>query len=354
MKQEKRNILLQSVKFDDKLVETNESIDFPYSAVLLQLNFSVFQYSNWFTKNFQYRINQNGPWINIESPSISIYRPSGNFDVFIRYMDKQENWSEPIKLCKVNVIIPFWKQWYFWTLILLGSLLFLFVLFQKSQKRIQDKLIYDNQILSLEQQMQNARMNPHFIFNVLNSIHRYVLMEETEKAEKYLMKFSKLMREILLSSKEGVIKIKQEYSILTKYLELEQLRYSHSFDYEIVFNVENTHNTIPSMMIQPFVENAILYFKPKLNAEKPFIKVEFISKNDVFVEVCVSNSGVPTKENLSKMEESNTTNAIGITRSRLSNYNKLKGTSVFGVNVKVIDASCTSIILKIPIIKNKN
>lgn len=347
-------VILKDILFDGEKISNSKNVNFPYNSNLLQLNFAVLQFNNWTGKKFQYRLSETSQWIDIESPSVSLFRPSGFFDVQIRYANSDLSWSKPFTLCHVEVILPFWKQWYFWTFILLGSLLSIVLIFQKSQRRIQEKLIYENQILSLEQQMQNARMNPHFIFNVLNSIHSYVLNEDTEKAEKYLMKFSKLMREILQSTKEGTILIKQEISILTKYLELEQLRYKDAFEYEIIYNFANTTNMIPSMMIQPFVENAILYFKPILNSEKSFIKVEFISQNDVFIEVCVSNSGIPTKENFAKMEGANITDAIGITRSRLNNYNKLNGSHVFGIEVEVLDNTSTSILLKIPIIKNKN
>ncbi len=345
-------IFLQSIKYDENLEKANKVIDFPAASVMLQLNFSVFQFNNWFSKNFQYRIGSNGSWVNIESPSISLYRPSGNFEVFVRYTDIQNNWSNPALLCTVNVKMPFWKRWYFWTLISFVALLIAFLFYQRTQKRIHDKHEFANQLLSLEQQIQNARMNPHFIFNVLNSIHSYVLSEEIEKADSYLMKFSKLMREILMSSKEGIITLKQECSILNKYLELEQLRHQNAFVYEIdIINVKNINCSIPSMMIQPFVENAVLYSQKRTNNERSKIKIQFALQNEDYLHVIITNSGVLSEESLEKMNLTNTKNAIGITRSRLENYKKLLNTDVFGIDVKIINKTLTSIDLIIPIME---
>ncbi len=346
----KVKVKLKNILFDGKLRKDSKSISFPYSSNLLQINFSVFQFSNWTGKKFQYRLNKTGQWIDIESPSISMFRPSGSFDVQVRYFNADLSWSNPFTLCHVDVILPFWKRWYFWTLISIVIMLIAFLFYQRTQKRIHDKLVYDNQMLSLEQQMQNARMNPHFIFNVLNSIHSYVLSEEIEKADSYLMKFSKLMREILMSSKEGIITIKQECSILNKYLELEQLRHQNAFLYEIdIINIKKINCSIPSMMIQPFVENAVLYSQKTANEEGSKIKIEFVLQTAEFLHVKITNSGAPSEENLEKMNLTNTKNAIGITRSRLDNYNKLLNTDVFGIDVQIINKTLTSIYLIIPI-----
>lgn len=342
---------LSGVEFDNESVGLSKKITFPHESTLLQLNFQVLQFGNWFSKQYQYKIGEDGNWVYIESPSISLYRPVGDFKVFIRYMDAQYKWSIPILLCDVNVAVPFWKRWYFWTIIGFGSLIILFLFYQRSQRRIHDKLIYQSQMLSLEQQMQNARMNPHFVFNVLNSIHSYVLNQELEKADVYLMKFSKLMREILMSTKEGVIKIEEEVSILKKYIELEQLRHQNSFEFNFTENEVNGKLSIPSMMIQPFVENAIIY-SDKKSQSKSFIEMSFKCVNESCFQVSIINSGIPSNEDFLKMQTSTTTNAIGITRKRLMYYNQLLQSTKFGVEIKIIDGISTAIILNIPVIKN--
>gem|GEM_PF-3413438 len=347
----KASVKLNEVEIDGEKRGEVSVIDFPYSANLLKIDFSVFQYSNWTGKKYQYRINENGEWIDIESPVISMYRPTGVLNFEVRYLNEDFSWSVPQKLCKVNVILPFWKSWYFLSIIVFFIFLSLFLMYERRQRKLHERLIYDNQLLSLEQQMQNARMNPHFIFNVLNSIHSYVLKEETAKADVYLMKFSKLMREILFSTKEGKIAVQHETSILTKYLELEQLRFNQSFDFEVIFREEMLGSMIPSMMIQPFVENAVLYSIQLENEPKMKITVHFEQLSISTLKVSISNSGIPTPEAQAKIKKVNTKNAIGITRKRLENYNKLFNSSDYGIELFVNDEKLTVIELKIPIVK---
>jgi len=104
-----------------------------------------------------------------------------------------------------------------------------------------------------------AQMNPHFIFNALNSIQQYILQGDVVEANRYLSKFSKLQREILLCSNQNFISMEKEIEILDSYLQLEQLRFGESFTYAISMTdeIDPAEIKIPPMMLQPFVENAI-------------------------------------------------------------------------------------------------
>lgn len=104
-----------------------------------------------------------------------------------------------------------------------------------------------------------AQMNPHFIFNALNSVQQYILQGNTEEANKYLSKFSRLQREILNHCDKPFISLSKEIEMLDMYLQLEQLRFNGSFDFEIKTNEELDEEEIkiPPMILQPFVENAI-------------------------------------------------------------------------------------------------
>lgn len=113
-------------------------------------------------------------------------------------------------------------------------------------------------IMRLEQKALKAQINPHFFFNVLNSLQGTILSEEPMVAYKYHTKFTKLMRLILMQSDQEGIALREEIEALQLYLELEQLRTGNAFDFEIVNDIQNKDNVIvPSMLLQPFVENAI-------------------------------------------------------------------------------------------------
>jgi sensor histidine kinase YesM len=111
----------------------------------------------------------------------------------------------------------------------------------------------------LEMQALRAQMNPHFIFNSLNSINRFILQNNKAPASEYLTKFSKLIRMILNSSANEAVSLAEDLEALRLYLELESLRYDNKFKYKIECDPEMDadHIQVPPMLMQPFVENAI-------------------------------------------------------------------------------------------------
>ena len=121
------------------------------------------------------------------------------------------------------------------------------------------KLESQKQLSELEMQALRAQMNPHFIFNCLSSINRFILKNETEEASDYLTKFSRLIRMVLNNSKKAFISLGRRTGKLRLYLDMERLRFKNSFDYSITYknsvDVENIF--IPPLLLQPFAENAI-------------------------------------------------------------------------------------------------
>lgn len=353
------DVLLKGVLFDGAHQKKTDALTFPSDANLLQIDFSVLQFDNWFSKKYQYRIGKQGQWVDLESPTISLYRPAGEFDVEIRYMDANFRWSDPARLCSVEVLVPFWMRWYFWTVIGIVLMLLSFFMYERRRNQINQRLMRENQILQLEQQMlmqqqqmEHARMNPHFVFNVLNSIHSYILHEETDQAEKYLMMFSRLMREILVKAKEGTITVSDERSVLEKYLELEQLRFKGKFRFELSVKPTDRHKIIPSMFVQPFVENAVLHGIAKASLHDAEIRVHFETESNQCMRVTISNSGVISEEDRVRLEQSGDKNAFGITKKRLANYNTLLKSELFGIALTVVNDQkpATLIILRIPIL----
>lgn len=108
-------------------------------------------------------------------------------------------------------------------------------------------------------QALRAQMNPHFIFNCLSSINRFILKNESQAASDYLTKFSRLIRMVLTNSKQDLITLDDELEMLRLYLEMERLRFKYSFDYNISFRNETDPENIfiPPLLLQPFAENAI-------------------------------------------------------------------------------------------------
>jgi len=153
-----------------------------------------------------------------------------------------------------------------------------------------EKLIkaeYENKLLELESQMLSSQMNPHFLFNSLNSIKYYAISKSPEETAKYISDFAKLMRQILQHSRSKFILLKEEISLLTMYIKIEQKRFDYSFQYTIDIDPEiNTRATlIPTMMIQPLVENAILHgLRHKIGDQQLSLKIRK-EKDQILVQI---------------------------------------------------------------------
>lgn len=145
-------------------------------------------------------------------------------------------------------------------------------------------------------QSLRREMNPHFIFNSLNSVNQFIATNNELEANQYLTRFSKLMRGVMENSAEDFISFQQELDLLQNYLALEKTRFSDKFDYEIhvddTFNMQNLQ--VPGMLIQPFLENAI-WHGLRYRTEKGFLKLSF-EKQDHHLKISIEDNGIGIEE----------------------------------------------------------
>lgn len=150
----------------------------------------------------------------------------------------------------------------FLLILLLSVILFRNIILKRKNEKLRNEKTQSDlkhKAAQLEMQALRAQMNPHFIFNCLSSINRFVLKNETEAASDYLTKFSRLIRMVLNSSNKTFITLIDEIDMLKLYMDMERLRFKNSFDYRISFtnSIDADNVFIPSLLLQPFVENAI-------------------------------------------------------------------------------------------------
>lgn len=146
-------------------------------------------------------------------------------------------------------------------LIFIGFFILFTVIFLLIYKRKQDRKrhVLALKKMEIEQRMIRSQMNPHFIFNALNSIQSYISTNSTYEAEVFLSKFSMLIRNILENSMNEFIDLDDEIETLTLYLELEKIRFNDKFEYTIEVKLPDPSIQIPPMLVQPFVENALVH-----------------------------------------------------------------------------------------------
>ena len=173
----------------------------------------------------------------------------------------------------------------------------------------------------LEIQALRSQMNPHFIFNCLNAINRFILSHETEAASDYLTKFSRLMRMIMNHSRHSLITLAEEVEILELYLGMEVLRFKNAFDYQI--SIDNGIDTddirIPPLLLQPFVENAIWHGLMH-KEERGLLSISMVVEDDTLV-CFIRDNGIGRKRAAqlkSKSAEKHKSMGLQITAERLA------------------------------------
>ncbi len=215
----------------------------------------------------------------------------GSYAFKLKVQSPDGVWSKPLTYT-FKVLPPWWRTWWF-MLTAVGCLVTLFYLiirWQKLQRQLErsekEKQVAEmkqknaelqHKTAELEMQALRAQMNPHFIFNSLNSVNMFILENNKSQASEYLSKFSRLVRLILHHSQESFIPLDRELEALRLYLELESLRFEKKFNYKIsVRDVDTMMAKVPPLVIQPYAENAIWHGLMQ-KKEKGHLEIEIYS-----------------------------------------------------------------------------
>jgi len=217
---------------------------------------------------------------------------------------------------------PWYKTWWFYALSGFFVFLIIYFTYKNRIKRIREKAHIQQKISELKLDALKAQMNPHFIFNAFNSLQKYILLQETTEALNYMSEFASLIRKTLDNSTEKEIRLSEEIEYLKTYLELEKIRVSN-LDYSITVDkmLDTEYLLIPPMLIQPFVENAILHGIRHLK-KQGMMKISF-EKDHLFLKVTIEDNGIGRKQSLEINQ-----------KNRLSHHSK--GTSITEQRIKLL------------------
>lgn len=240
--------------------------------------------------NYRYRLN-NGNWRYASQNTILLgeLRP-GDYLVEVEVLNSATNWIKAENNLTISIAKPFWQSPFFvLAIIIFISTLIGLILYGLSRRQIRREQLKDQlkmQMIELESKSVRSQMNPHFIFNSLNTLHRFILEENYANAESYLIRFSKLLRKLIESSTNDKISLKEEMNVLKGYMEIEQLRFSKGFKFDMENEVVSSEEVyIPFMLIQPFIENA-LWHGLMHKAEDRELNVSF-KRLDAFRILCI-------------------------------------------------------------------
>ena len=262
----------------------------------------------------------------------------------------------------IVVATPYYKQWWFrlGLFVLLTTILYSFYRYRINSIRNEEKLKskFNREIAEVRLSALRAQMNPHFLFNSLNSIKYFIIKHNTDEAAGYITKFSRLLRLILHNSKRTFVPLNDELDALGLYLELETLRFQGKINYvlEIDMTDEERQIFVQPLVLQPYVENSIKHgLQPK---EGPGILKVSIYKKSKWLMCVVEDDGIgrsASQKMRIKSELDNNSYGMQITDERLTLLKALEG---IGGNAEIMDlyesdgttSSGTRVVLQIPIL----
>lgn len=258
---------------------------------------------------------------------------SGDYVFALRARNEDGYVTEDYLKIPVQIETPFWRKTEFYVLLLVAGSLMLVLLFRWQTNRIRKKAKLTQQqteleknLIELEQKALRLQMNPHFIFNALNSIQGLIGTPNEKEARYYLAKFSRLMRQILDNSRNTTISLEDEIATLENYLLIEQFCNGNRFDYEIQMELETEANYVelPPMIIQPFVENAIKHgfkFHGEQAGKRGALLIRFLEKKEgILCEVKDNGIGRKAAFQLKEksMEVNHVSTGLNVTQERLA------------------------------------
>jgi len=328
-----------------------QPLRFKHNQNFFSIGFSAQAYTMAKEVRFRYRLKDFDDWTEVTGRRFANYTnvPGGDYVFQLQAANNEGLWNKKILELPIHVGTAYWRTWWFRIslLVLTGLAASWFYKFRLDQARKKQKLKseYEKKLANVEMSALLAQMNPHFLFNSLNSIDSYIIRNESKKASEYLNNFARLMRLILQNSRSNYISLKDELEALDLYLQMESLRFKNKFNYSIQVSetIDTSSIVLPPMLIQPYVENAIWHgLMHKSNGEEGKVELQLSKQQDALLCVIVDN-GIGRKKaaELKAQRHTNHKRSMGmqITEDRIEIINKLYN---INTTVKIYDVENTS------------
>lgn len=340
----------------------------PYYHNNLSFDFTGINFSNPDAVKYQWKLEgADKSWSPVSSQNSVNYSnlSAGHYTFMVKAANEDGVWNKNPVYLRFHIFPPFWLQWWFILLVIICVIILIIGLFRWRINRVrskaaeqQKKLQMEKEIVELEQKALRLQMNPHFIFNALNSIQSQIGTNNEQSARYYLAKFSRLMRQILDNSRNTSITLEEEINTLENYLLIEKFCNGDRFDYKITADesIEKDYVKIPPMLLQPFIENAIKHGLKYIEGKRGGIEVSF-SENNNMLECSVTDNGIGRKkaEELNKIskETYHKSTALIVTQERLGLLNqneKIKSLEIIDLYDDKGNATGTRVVVRIYLI----
>jgi ligand-binding sensor domain-containing protein len=325
-------------------ISFTSAVSLKHNENSISISFNPLCYTKPEKIKFMYQlVGHDDNWINSGNRNYISYTnlKSGDFDFRVKASNYDGVWNDEFTSLRIHIATPFYKAWWFITFVAIALFYIAYSIYRYRIKQIKEKeslrLKYTKELAEVEMKALRAQINPHFIFNSLNSINNYILKSDTKMASRYLVKFSQLVRNILNNSSSPYITLQEELQTIELYMLIEGMRFNNQFSYSIETDEDvNTGNiSIPSLLLQPYVENAIWHGLLHKDGEK-LIKIIVSKLNVDTIKIIIEDNGVgrSKSEEIEQKPKHRKSFGMQLGESRLRLMNQENSNEA---NVQVID-----------------
>lgn len=321
----------------------------------ISVKFTVPDYSHLGQIQYQYKITHiHNDWKGCDNGNILFNNlDPGNYILKVRgkYIFNMTYTGEESLHIKV---LPEWYESYEFKLIIFALIaMALVLLYRRRISGLKLENDYKRKLLETKMHLLRAQMNPHFIFNSINSIENYIMRNEKRMASDYLIKFSRLIRNILDNGRQNAVPLSTELEHLQLYVDLEQMRFNHRFKFIMIKDqdLQESQLFIPPMIIQPYIENAILHGISHSEKNDLWVKL-ILQRNFRYLKVTIEDNGVGRERSaVYKLDIKNASSGLGIkmTEERIIFFNgdKREGVRIYDLKDHLGNISGTGVEFKL-------
>ncbi len=346
-------LLDREVPFDRSKIATNP---FPikYDQNIIAFEFATLDFVNPQQTQFSHKLEGfDKDWSTLHSKRSVTYTnlDGGDYTFWVRTLNQTGKWNVPVSF-KISVAPPFWKTWWFRAFVLTTLLGILYWFYRSKLLQERREAQFRQQRAEAENKALRAQMNPHFVFNCMNTIEYYILSNQSDKASAFLQNFSLLVRNVLENSQSALIPLQHELDTLKLYIELEKERAEDSFNYEIIVNQNIPEMCqIPPLLLQPFVENAILHGLRHKTDGKGWLKINlWMAEGSLWVEIQDNGAGRKASAKINEKQNRNKQSlGMKVTAQRISALPVTKGQSHPSFTIHDLLPTGTGVLLRLPL-----
>ncbi len=330
-------VYIEHLSVGDKSFDIVPNLSLGWDQNNVRFTFLSFNFRTGANTTYRYRLlGLTDDWVETNSRTVDFWSlPAGNYVFEVSALNEDGVWGEPA-LSTFVIDQHFTATWWFRLLVALllaGGAAGGFMLFYRSKR---ERLLQRAKMSELRQQALNANMNPHFIFNALNSIQHFINSNQPELANEFLIDFSRLIRMNLENNLEALVPLEEELEGLQLYMKLEKLRFGDKLTCSLhgMEELQQYDISIPPMLLQPYVENAVIHgILPKEKGGHIDISLRAIGKH---FEVEIRDNGIGMKAAAGRKREGHESLALKMNEERLSILSALTGSTY---SIVIIDRS---------------